>query len=109
MSARLQRPFLPHYFSEDSYLTATNQRGQPLCGNIEGWGPLSPFRWDFTPCFLDVWVALIAAFGIVGGIGAIIYLKRQPSQPVKKNWHFYLKLVCLLRMALVMTEADFNS
>jgi hypothetical protein len=97
MSTRLQRPFLPHNPSEDSYsyLTATNQHGQPLCGNAEGWGPLSPFRWDFTPCFLDVWVATIAAFGIAGGIGAIIYLRRQPASPVKKDWHFYLKLVRL--------------
>ncbi|KAE9972593.1 hypothetical protein EG328_004908 [Venturia inaequalis] len=92
MSTRLQRPFLPLSWSEDSYLTATNKHGHPLCGNAEGWGPLSPFRWDFTPCFLDVWIAIIAAFGIVGGIGAIIYLRRQPAPPVKKDWHFYAKL-----------------
>lgn len=93
MSTRLQRPFLPHNWSRDSYLTATNSHGQPLCGNAEGWGPLSPFRWDFTPCFLDVWIAIVAVFGIVGGIGAIIYLRRQPAPPVKKDWHFYAKLV----------------
>lgn len=101
MSTRLQRPFLSHNWSEDSYLTATNRHGQPLCGNAEGWGPLSPFRWDFTPCFLDVWVAIIAAFGILGGIGAIIYLRRQPAPPVKKDWHFYMKLVCISMVPLI--------
>lgn len=107
MSTRLQRPFLPLSWSEDSYLTATNKHGHPLCGNAEGWGPLSPFRWDFTPCFLDVWIAIIAAFGIVGGIGAIIYLRRQPAPPVKKDWHFYAKLVrisiALLISAILLT------
>ncbi|MCJ1306993.1 hypothetical protein MMC25_000637 [Agyrium rufum] len=66
---------------------------QPLCGNSEGWGPLSPFRYDFTPCFLDVWIASVGAFGILLGLGAIWYLynKRSPSD-VPKNWHFYTKL-----------------
>jgi hypothetical protein len=34
------------------YLAAESTRGAPLCGNSEGWGPLSPDRWDFTPCFM---------------------------------------------------------
>ena len=77
------------------YLRATlfqNQK-QTLCGNIEGWGPISPFRYDFTPCFLDVWITSVASFGIVFGIGAIWFLlnRRSPS-PVGKNWHFYSKL-----------------
>ena len=67
---------------------------QPACGNKEGWGPLSPHRYDFTPCFLDVWIASVAAFGIVLGAGAIWYLHRKcPPQPVKQNWHFWAKLV----------------
>jgi hypothetical protein len=70
------------------------RRAQPLCGDIEGWGPMSPFRWDFTPCFLDVWITAVAVFGIVFGAGAIAYLHRRcPPQPVGKNWHFYAKLV----------------
>jgi hypothetical protein len=40
-----------------------------------------------------VWIATVAAFGIVGGAGAIVYLRGQPPQPVKKNWHFWAKLV----------------
>ncbi|KAI4095607.1 MAG: hypothetical protein LQ344_001538 [Seirophora lacunosa] len=66
---------------------------QPLCGNIEGWGPLSPFRYDFTPCFLDVWISSVAVFGSLLGLGAVWFLlrKRSPS-PVSKDWHFYTKL-----------------
>lgn len=78
-----------------NYLAASKHEGQPLCGNSEGWGPLSPFRYDFTPCFLDVWVASVAVFGIVFGAGAIWYLlKKCVAQPVKKDWHFWAKMVC---------------
>ena len=70
---------------------------QPFCGDAEGWGPLSPFRFDFTPCFLDVWVAIIAGWGVLGGAGALwLLVKRNTPQPVGKNWHFYAKLVCRL-------------
>ncbi|KAI9818464.1 MAG: hypothetical protein M1827_000523 [Pycnora praestabilis] len=78
------------------YLGATSKRTQPLCGNIEGWGPLSPYRYDFTPCFLDVWIAVVAFFGIVLGAVAIWWLvKRKVPQPVDKNWHFYTKLIII--------------
>lgn len=71
-------------------------RQQPLCGDPEGWGPMSSLRYDFTPCFLDVWVLFVAAWGVFAGAGAIWYLlKRRTAQPVPKNWHFYAKLVVL--------------
>jgi ATP-binding cassette, subfamily C (CFTR/MRP), member 1 len=94
-------------FDSPSYLSVTLTRGQPLCGNIEGWGPLSPFRWDFTPCFLDVWITAVSVFGIVGGAGAIWYLhKKCAPQPVKQNWHFYAKLgVLALLVASTITQA----
>ncbi|KAL2358738.1 multidrug resistance-associated protein 1 [Cryomyces antarcticus] len=86
------------------YLGVTSQKGQPLCGNIEGWGPLSPFRYDFTPCFLDVWVSSVAVFGVVFGAGAVWYLlKRCASQPVKRNWHFWTKLTVI--GALIVTTS----
>ena len=67
---------------------------QHLCGDPEGWGPISSARYDFTPCFVDVWIVFVAVWGIVGGVGAIWFLlKRRSSQPVSKNWHFYTKLV----------------
>jgi hypothetical protein len=70
---------------------------QPFCGDIEGWGPLSPSRFDLTPCFLDVWMAVVAAFGLLMGAGALWYLlKKRVAQPVAKNWHFYAKLVCVM-------------
>ncbi|KAK8225721.1 multidrug resistance-associated protein 1 [Phyllosticta capitalensis] len=71
---------------------------QRLCGNVEGWGPLSPYRYDFAPCFLDLCISLVAlAFGVVGGAGAIWYLLRKCApQPVKRNWHFWAKLSIIL-------------
>ena len=76
------------------YLSAESFSKQPLCGNEEGWGPLSPFRYDFTPCFIDVWVASVAAFGIfVGAIAVWWLLKRKQPTPVSKDWHFWTKQV----------------
>ncbi|KAI9760216.1 MAG: exo-1,3-beta-glucanase [Chaenotheca gracillima] len=78
------------------YLEATRDTYQPLCGNVEGWGPLSPFRYDFTPCFLDVWIASVAVFGIAFGAAALWWLlKRQKPQPVTRNWHFFAKLTVI--------------
>ncbi|KAL1999896.1 hypothetical protein VTN02DRAFT_3829 [Thermoascus thermophilus] len=75
---------------------------QPFCGDVEGWGPMSPFRYDFTPCFLDVWVSTVAAWGVVMGAGAIWFLlKKRFPQPVPKNWHFYAKLVILAALIVV--------
>lgn len=75
---------------------------QPFCSDIEGWGPLSPFRYDLTPCFLDLWVSLVAAWGIFVGAGAIWFLfKKRSPQPVSKNWHFYAKLIVLSALILV--------
>ncbi|PYH93177.1 P-loop containing nucleoside triphosphate hydrolase protein [Aspergillus ellipticus CBS 707.79] len=69
---------------------------QPFCGDPEGWGPISEFRFDLTPCFLDAGVSFVAAWGLVMGAGALWYLlkKRIPS-PVSKNWHFYTKLAAI--------------
>ena len=90
---------------EPDYLrsVATGQQHQPLCGNHEGWGPVSPVRWDFTPCFLDVWIlAVTVFFGILLGSAAIYYLLRKKAPaPVPKNWHFYAKLAVIA--ALIAT------
>jgi hypothetical protein len=76
------------------YLEATEEFKQPLCGNEEGWGPISRHRYDFTPCFLDVWMATVAAFGIVFGAVALAWiLKRREPSPVDKDWHFWMKQV----------------
>jgi len=93
MSTADQRPIFSSHSDAFGYLTATTKRYYPACGNSEGWGPLSPGRFDFTPCFLDTWIAAVAAYGILFGAGALWYLLRRGSpQPVKKNWHFYAKL-----------------
>ena len=77
---------------------------QPLCGNIEGWGPISPIRYDFTPCFLDIWITGVAVFGLVFGASAIWFLlKRRSPATVTKNWHFHTKLSVIA--ALLVTTA----
>ncbi|KAF7881233.1 uncharacterized protein EAF02_007124 [Botrytis sinoallii] len=82
------------------YLTADKSRSQPLCGNKEGWGPLSPHRYDFTPCFMDVWVSSVAAFGILGGAIAIWWLvRRKTTAEVRKDWHFWLKQAIIIGIA----------
>jgi hypothetical protein len=93
------------FVQEQSVLTASGGRipsqpappatfaRQPLCGDQEGWGPVSSLRWDLTPCFLDVWILAVAAWGVLFGAGAIWYLfKKRIAQDVPKNWHFYAKL-----------------
>lgn len=78
------------------YLTATSTTREPLCANKEGWGPLSPHRYDFTPCFIDVWILSVAVFGLVLGSGAVWHLKRKKQvMGTDKNLHFWLKQVCL--------------
>lgn len=63
---------------------------------------MSPFRYDFTPCFLDVWITTVAVFGILLGAGALWFLlKRRTPSPVRKNWHFYAKLSIIV--ALILT------
>ena len=79
-----------------TYLGVQKHNAQPLCGNVEGWGPVSDYRWDLTPCFLDVWILVVSLWGILGGLGAILYLyKKSQAQPVKQDWHFYTKLSVL--------------
>lgn len=99
----LQSPAQDFFFA--TYLASSKDKFvQPLCGNEEGWGPLSPHRWDFTPCFLDVWITSVSVWGILGGLGAIWFLcKKNSEQSVKKDWHFYTKLAVI--GALVVTTA----
>ena len=79
------------YSSPSTPLLASSR--EPLCGDPEGWGPISDLRWDFTPCFLDVWIIGVALWGLLLGAGAIWYLlKKRVPQDVPKNWHFYAKL-----------------
>lgn len=87
-------PVLVHDAFQPDYLRAASkaQKQQTLCGNLEGWGPISPFRYDFTPCFLDVWITAVGFFGILLGAGAIWYLLKKTPAVVRKDWHFYTKL-----------------
>lgn len=98
--------FLGHESFQPDYLrsVAKGHIRQPLCGNLEGWGPISQYRYDFTPCFLDVWITTVAVFGLVFGAAAIWwFLKRREPSPVGKNWHFYSK-ICVIA-ALFTTTA----
>lgn len=84
--------------------TAKEEKEYEFCANNEGWGPISPFRYDFTPCFLDVWIAAVAAWGIVLGAAAVwLLLKRRSPSPVSKNWHFYTKLSIIGTLVITTT------
>ncbi|KAK4697308.1 hypothetical protein P7C71_g748, partial [Lecanoromycetidae sp. Uapishka_2] len=96
----IQEPFRPDYLRP----AAREDFRQPLCGNPEGWGPISPFRYDFTPCFLDVWISVVAVYGIFCGAAAVWWLlKRRSPSPVSMNWHFHTKLSIIA--ALLVTTA----
>nr|QFQ66290.1 putative ATP-binding cassette transporter C [Exophiala pisciphila] len=80
------------------------QPREPFCGDAEGWGPVSSLRWDFTPCFLDVWILGVAVWGVLFGVGALWYLfRKRTAQDVPKNWHFYAKLSIIA--AIIVTTA----
>jgi hypothetical protein len=67
---------------------------EPFCRDVEGWGPLSLTRYDFTPCFVDVPVASVSVFGILFGAFAIWkLLSKQSRQSSAKDWHYFTKLV----------------
>lgn len=90
----------PFHIDLATYLSAAHpDKRHPLCGNAEGWGPLSPHRYDFTPCFLDLWIIVVSGFGILGGLGMIWWLyKKTHELPVKRDWHFLSKITVLVAL-----------
>lgn len=97
----LTSPVSPLAVSDGKNSFAINHY-QPFCADPEGWGPISQWRYDFTPCFLDVYILFVAAWGLLAGAGAVWYLlKTRIPQPVSKNWHFYAKLVGIPSWPLV--------
>ncbi|PGH18265.1 hypothetical protein AJ79_00604 [Helicocarpus griseus UAMH5409] len=92
----------PSLSNASSALPSVFAHRQPFCGDSEGWGPISGTRFDLTPCFLDVWVSLVAVWGLLMGAGAIWFLlNKRTAQPVQKNWHFYAKLSVICALILV--------
>lgn len=84
--------------SPSYYLSAVSKHAghQPFCGNLEGWGPLSPSRYDFTPCFMDVWVSAVAGYGILFGAGAVWWLASKRARmrgAAGRGWGFGGKMV----------------
>lgn len=62
---------------------------------MTGFGPLSPTRSDFTPCFVDSTVDVASLALIVIGSFEIYFLRKRAAYPVAKDWHYWLKLVCV--------------
>ena len=58
---------------------------------------MSPHRYDFTPCFIDVWIAAVSVFGLLFGSLAVWWLlvKKQKHEGQSKNVPFYIKQVSL--------------
>ena len=93
-----------HVGSDRLHPMARSSYFQPLCGNVEGWGPISPSRYDFTPCFLDVWITTVAIYGIVFGAAALWWLwKWKSPSSVGKDWHFYTKLLVIVALLFATT------
>jgi ATP-binding cassette subfamily C (CFTR/MRP) protein 1 len=92
------------------YLDASPAHRQPLCGNVEGWGPLSPFRYDFTPCFIDVWIAIVAVGGVLLGAGTIWWLrKKQEQYKSTQNIHLWIKQSLLAALVVnVLVQLAFQ-
>jgi hypothetical protein len=91
----------PPQFPPTFDFVTNSSKTYSLCHSPEGWGPLSPYRYDFTPCMLDTIIASVAVvFGIFLGSASAVYLRRHcPPQEVSKNWHFWAKLVCELNVS----------
>ena len=86
------------------YLGASRKsdHSQPFCGSWEGWGPISSVRYDFTPCFLDIWITVVALYGIGFGAAALWWLlNRTVASPVSRNWHLHAKIA--VTAALLVT------
>lgn len=79
-----------------NYFAISGFKRQPLCGNEEGWGPISEYRYDFTPCFIDVWLATVSVYALILGPLAIWQLlgrKKLADHGATKNAHFWIKQV----------------
>ncbi|KKA26039.1 hypothetical protein TD95_000340 [Thielaviopsis punctulata] len=108
----------PVEFINYGYMTSlpAGVKTQPLCRNAEGWGPLSPTRYDFTPCFIDLGVMMVAAFGtFIGALAVLWLLKRTNASDVPKDWHFWMKqsiLVAIIGVSisqLVLQSLSYGS
>lgn len=92
-------PYAPLTFANSSLSPIsspvfTHSWSSSFCHDPEGWGPISSRRFDLTPCALDLTVAFVALWGVLGGFGALYMLiYKRIAQPVSKNWHFYAKMV----------------
>ncbi|KAJ5536597.1 Metal resistance protein YCF1 [Penicillium frequentans] len=88
--------------SQSHLVSVFDRQRHSFCGDSEGWGPMSSTGFHLTPCFLDVTVAVVAVWGLLGGAGALwLLLKKRIPAPVSKNWHFYAKLVVLAHLLFV--------
>lgn len=90
-----------------SYFEAEAKKRYSFCYDREGWGPLSSTRYDFTPCFLDIWILSVSVYGILFGVAAAWWLLRKnAAQSIPKNWHFYAKLVSCFRYIITAGNSD---
>ena len=90
-----------------SHYSSISGSNQALCGNEEGWGPISKYRYDFTPCFVDVWVATVSVYALILGPLAIWWLlrKKQSTESTTKNAHFWIKQVNALGWRFFYTRS----
>ncbi|KAI9645824.1 ATP-binding cassette glutathione S-conjugate transporter ycf1 [Ciborinia camelliae] len=89
----------------NGYLTADISRSQPLCGNKEGWGPLSPHRYDFTPCFMDVYMVACKEEDDGGGEKRLAFLAQAVNYPDvwAGDFRFWTSLLQIASLGVVFS------
>jgi hypothetical protein len=79
---------------DSANLTAITSYQRSLCCDAEGWGPFSEVLSDFSPCFLDLLISLVAVFGTVFGAYSVwwVIMGKHESEVAMDRW-VWTKLV----------------
>lgn len=80
----------------DQLILASRKYRQAFCPQKEGFGPISDFNYDFTPCFDSLLSDLPSLLLVLFGPYAIYRLVKSKSFETKKDWHFWSKIVCVV-------------
>ncbi|KAK9311885.1 P-loop containing nucleoside triphosphate hydrolase protein [Lipomyces starkeyi] len=86
-----------------------------LCPDPEGWGPISPVYYNFTPCFADVVFPLVLGLGVLGLSPIELRgLSKSPAALSPTNSWFYIKLglvalICFCNVVYITSVKSLSS
>ncbi|KAK9492604.1 P-loop containing nucleoside triphosphate hydrolase protein [Lipomyces doorenjongii] len=86
-----------------------------LCPDPEGWGPMSPVYYNFTPCFADVVLQLVLGLGLlVLSPIELRGLSKSPAALSPTNSWFYIKLglvafICFCNVVYITSVKSLSS